>query len=198
MRLCASWPRNSITAVQKMTAIYFEKEHGQGNYYNEEGRSLARSFLRFPLEFSAITSHFTESRFHPLLKTNLPRTGVDFAAQRGTPVRAVGDRIITEAGWNGGYGKAIDVVQIRHLHESLCPFGPVRRRHSARDRRNQRPSYKSCRGSTGRSTGAAFAFRIVQRPTSGNPLSVDFPGNESIGPGLQKVFETQMRTYWYG
>ena len=99
-----------INAGQKLTAIYFEKQHGEGNYYNLEGQSLARSFLRFPLEFTSITSHFTESRFHPILKTNLPHTGVDFAAQRGTPVRAVGDGVIAEAGWNGSYGKAIDIT----------------------------------------------------------------------------------------
>src|SRR4029434_10650258 len=98
-----------ISADQKLNAIYFEKQKGQGNYYNLEGRSLARAFLRFPLEFISITSHFTESRFHPVLRTNLAHPGVDFAAQRGTPVRAVGDGVIAEAGWNGSYGKAIDL-----------------------------------------------------------------------------------------
>src|SRR5258706_12986326 len=106
-----------LNAGQKFTAIYFEKQKGQGNYYNLEGRSLARSFLRFPLEFTSITSHFTDSRFHPILKTNLPHTGVDFAAQRGTPVRAVGDGVINEAGWNGSYGKAID---IKHDLTYMC------------------------------------------------------------------------------
>ena len=52
-----------ISADQKLTAIYFEKQKGQGNYYNLEGRSLARSFLRFPLEFTNITSHFAPARF---------------------------------------------------------------------------------------------------------------------------------------
>ena len=82
LRILAAELNNS---GHKLTAIYFEKQKGQGNYYNEEGRSLARAFLRFPLEFSAITSQFTDSRFHPLLKTNLPHTGVDFAAQEARP-----------------------------------------------------------------------------------------------------------------
>src|SRR4029079_5340908 len=99
----------------------------EGNYYNLEGQSLARSFLRFPLEFTSITSHFTESRFHPILNTNLPHTGVDFAAQRGTPVRAVGDGVIAEAGWNGGYGKGIGINQHTHdnsRHTHLVTFAP--------------------------------------------------------------------------
>src|ERR1043166_3450560 len=91
-----------INAGEKFTAIYFEKQKGMGNYYNLEGRSLARSFLRFPLEFTNITSYFSHSRFHPIFKVNMPHTGVDFAAQRGTPVRAVGDGVIMQAGWNGG------------------------------------------------------------------------------------------------
>ena len=98
-----------INAGQKMTAIYFEKQKGLGGYYNLEGRSLARSFLRFPLEFTSITSKFTESRFHPVLKTSMPHTGVDFAAERGTPVRAVGDGIVSQASWNGSYGKLVEI-----------------------------------------------------------------------------------------
>src|SRR5262245_26132243 len=61
-------------AGQKLTAIYFEKQKGQGNYYNLEGRSLARSFLRFPLEFTNITSQFAHSRFHPILQVDMPHT----------------------------------------------------------------------------------------------------------------------------
>ncbi|HVO93596.1 MAG TPA: peptidoglycan DD-metalloendopeptidase family protein [Terriglobales bacterium] len=183
-----------VNAGHKMTAIYFEKEKGQGNYYNEEGRSLARSFLRFPLEFSAITSHFTESRFHPILKTNLPHTGVDFAAQRGTPVRAVGDGIIVEAGWNGGYGKAID---LKHDATYMSRYA-----HLDRFADGIQPGVAVSKGqiigyvgSTGRSTGPHLHFELYKDQQYVNPLSVDFPADESIEPGLQRLFESQMRTY---
>jgi murein DD-endopeptidase MepM/ murein hydrolase activator NlpD len=183
-----------INAGNRMTAIYFEKQKGQGNYFNSEGRSLARSFLRFPLEFAAITSHFTDSRFHPLLRANLPHTGVDFAAQRGTPVRAVGDGVIVEAGWNGGYGKAIDIkhdatYMSRYAHldrfaEGIKPGTPVTK--------GQLIGYV---GSTGRSTGPHLHFELYKDQQYVNPLSVDFPADESIEPDLQKLFENQMRTY---
>lgn len=183
-----------INAGNKMTAIYFEKQKGQGNYFNSEGRSLARSFLRFPLEFAAITSHFTDSRFHPLLRANLPHTGVDFAAQRGTPVRAVGDGVIVEAGWNGGYGKAIDIkhdatYMSRYAHldrfaEGIKPGTSVTK--------GQLIGYV---GSTGRSTGPHLHFELYKDQQYVNPLSVDFPADESIEPDLQKLFENQMRTY---
>ena len=183
-----------INAGQKLTAIYFEKQRGQGNYYNLEGRSLARSFLRFPLEFTSITSHFTESRFHPILKTNLPHTGVDFAAQRGTPVRAVGDGVISEAGWNGSYGKAIDIkhdptYMSRYAHLDSFAVGI---RSGATVTKGQIIGYV---GSTGRSTGPHLHFELYKDQQFINPLSVDFPAEDSIEPSLQKIFENQTQNY---
>lgn len=191
MRILAAEINN---AGQKLTAIYFEKQKGQGNYYNLEGRSLARAFLRFPLEFTSITSQFTESRFHPLLKTNVPHTGVDFAAQRGTPVRAVGDGIISEAGWNGSYGKAIDIKhdasylsRYAHLHNFAPGIHP-----GVKVFKGQVIGYV---GSTGRSTGPHLHFELYKDQQFIDPLSVDFPAEESIEPELQKIFETQTITY---
>ncbi|HWP24430.1 MAG TPA: peptidoglycan DD-metalloendopeptidase family protein [Candidatus Binatia bacterium] len=183
-----------INAGQKLSAIYFEKQKGQGNYYNLEGRSLARAFLRFPLDFTSISSHFAESRFHPILKTNLPHPGVDFAAPRGTPVRAVGDGVVLEAGWNGAYGKAIDLKHdptytSRYAH--LDSFAPGIRP-GVRVSKGQVIGYV---GSTGRATGPHLHFELYKDQQYVNPLSVDFPAEEDIEPSLQKLFENQMRTY---
>lgn len=183
-----------INAGQKLSAIYFEKQKGRGNYYNLEGRSLARAFLRFPLDFTSISSHFAESRFHPILKTNLPHPGVDFVAPRGTPVRAVGDGVVLEAGWNGAYGKAIDlkhdsVYMSRYAH--LDSFAPGIRP-GATVRKGQVIGYV---GSTGRATGPHLHFELYKDQQYVNPLSVDFPAEEDIEPALQRVFENQMRTY---
>lgn len=183
-----------LNGEQKHTAIYFEKEKGHGNYYNVDGRSLARSFLRFPLEFTSITSLFTGSRFHPILKTSLPHTGVDFAAQRGTPVRAVGDGIITEAGWNGGYGKAID---IKHDGTYLSRYAHLDRfadgiHSGVAVTKGQIIGYV---GSTGRSTGPHLHFEFYKDQQYVNPLSVDIPADEQIEPALLRTFEDQKRTF---
>jgi murein DD-endopeptidase MepM/ murein hydrolase activator NlpD len=183
-----------VNAGQKLTAIYFEKQKGQGNYYNPEGRSLARAFLRFPLEFSSISSQFAHSRFHPLLKVNLPHTGVDFAAERGTPVRAVGDGVITLAGWNGNYGKAIDIQHdssytSRYAHLNGFAEGI---RNGSSVRKGQVIGYV---GSTGRSTGPHLHFELYKDQQYVDPLSVDFPADESIDPALEKVFDSQKRIY---
>lgn len=183
-----------INAGQKLTAIYFEKNKGQGNYYNLEGRSLARSFLRFPLEFANISSYFSDNRFNPLLRVNMAHTGVDFAAARGTPVRAVGDGVIAEAGWNGGYGKTLDLkhdstYMSRYAHldsfaEGIGVGTPVKK--------GQVIGFV---GSTGRSTGPHLHFELYKDNQYVDPLGVHFPAEEQIEPGLRKIFDTQLKTY---
>lgn len=183
-----------INAGQKFTAIYFEKEKGRGGYFDLDGKSLARSFLRFPVEFADITSHFTESRFHPILKTHLPHRGVDFAAERGTPVRAVGDGVITLADWNGLYGKTIDLQhdsrylsRYAHLHNFAEGI-----RDGAKVKKGQIIGYV---GSTGRATGPHLHFELYKDQQYVDPLSVDFPAEDTIEPALLRVFDNQKRTY---
>ena len=183
-----------INAGQKFTAIYFEKQKGMGGYYNLEGRSLARSFLRFPLEFINITSQFTDSRFHPILKANLPHTGVDFAAQRGTPVRAVGDGMITQAGRSGGYGK---LIEIQHDATYVSRYGHLERfaagmRNGVAVKKGQIIGYV---GSTGRSTGPHLHFELHRDRQYIDPMSVDFPAEDSIEPSLQKIFDNQKNLF---
>jgi murein DD-endopeptidase MepM/ murein hydrolase activator NlpD len=179
---------------QKFTAIYFEKQKGQGNYYNLEGRSLARSFLRFPLEFINITSQFAHARFHPILKVNVPHTGVDFAAKRGTPVRAVGDGVITLADWNGVYGK---MVEIQHDSTYTTRYAHLERfaegiRDGAAITKGQVIGYV---GSTGRATGPHLHFELYKDQQYVDPFNVDFPAEDLIEPALQKLFDNQKQIF---
>jgi murein DD-endopeptidase MepM/ murein hydrolase activator NlpD len=183
-----------VSAGQKLTAIYFEKQKGQGNYYNLEGRSLARSFLRFPLEFTNITSQFAHSRFHPILKVNMPHTGVDFAAKRGTPVRAVGDGVITLADWNGVYGKT---VEIQHDSTYMTRYAHLERfsegiRNGTAITKGQIIGYV---GSTGRATGPHLHFELYKDQQYIDPLSVDFPAEDLIEPTLQTLFDKQKHIF---
>jgi murein DD-endopeptidase MepM/ murein hydrolase activator NlpD len=183
-----------INAGQKFTAIYFEKQKGQGNYYNAEGRSLARSFLRFPLEFTSITSLFSHSRLNPILKVHMPHTGVDFAAQRGTPVRAVGDGTVTQADWNGGYGK---MVEIQHASTYTSRYAHLEGfaegiRSGTVIKKGDIIGYV---GSTGRSTGPHLHFELYKDQQYIDPLSVDFPAEDKIEPAFEKVFENQKKTF---
>lgn len=184
-----------ISAGQKYFAIFFEQEKGKGNYYDLDGRSLARAFLRFPLEFSSISSHFSHSRFHPILKVERPHYGVDFTARRGTPVRAIGDGKIVSAGWQkGGYGRMIElqhdsVYASRYAH--LQGFAPAIRK-AASVKKGQVIGYV---GSSGRSTGAHLHFELYQDQQYVDPLKFEFPPEDRIEPTLRRVFDNTKQLF---
>jgi murein DD-endopeptidase MepM/ murein hydrolase activator NlpD len=96
---------------QTYTAILFKVDEEKAGYFAPDGSSLKRMFLKSPIKFGRITSRFSKSRFHPILQIRRPHLGVDYAAPTGTPIRAVGDGVVTYAGWQGGGGK---VVKLRH------------------------------------------------------------------------------------
>lgn len=93
------------------------------DYFDGHGESLRRAFLRAPLEYRRISSAFTRSRFHPILRVNRPHNGIDYAANAGTPVRAVGDGVIRRAGNGGGYG---NLIEIRHARGYSSRYAHLR------------------------------------------------------------------------
>ncbi|HVM95397.1 MAG TPA: peptidoglycan DD-metalloendopeptidase family protein [Candidatus Acidoferrales bacterium] len=97
-------------AYRTVQAFYYD-DGGTPVYVDGKGRTLSQGFLRYPVEFTRISSHFSHQRFHPILKVARPHNGVDFAAPTGTPVRAAGDGVVTIAGRNGDFGNQ---VEIRH------------------------------------------------------------------------------------
>jgi murein DD-endopeptidase MepM/ murein hydrolase activator NlpD len=124
----------------------------------------------------------------------MPHTGVDFAAQRGTPVRAVGDGVITQAGWNGGYGRAID---IQHDSTYASRYGHLDRfadgiLPGASVLKGQIIGYV---GSTGRSTGPHLHFELYKDQQYIDPLSVEFPAEDKIEPAFKRIFDTQKETF---
>ena len=93
-------------------AIWFDPNgDGEGTYYDLEGQSVRRAFLKKPLEFRRIASRYTNSRFHPVLKRWRAHRGVDYSADAGTPVQATGDGVVVRRGWSDTYG---NVVDLRH------------------------------------------------------------------------------------
>ena len=178
-----------VSAGQPNVAIYFEKEKGKGGYYDLDGRSLARAFLRFPLEFTSISSYLTHSRFHPLLKVDRPHNGVDFVAQRGTPVRAIGDGQVVYAGWKkGGYGRMIEVqhdVAYASRYAHLQGLGSGVRK-GIHVKKGQIIGYV---GSSGLTTGPHLHFELYKDQRYVNPLNFEFPREDRIEPALRRAFE---------
>jgi murein DD-endopeptidase MepM/ murein hydrolase activator NlpD len=164
-----------------LTGVGFEPAGGRLAYYDLDGRSLKKSFLKSPLEFTRITSGFTYARPHPILGGVRPHLAVDYAAPPGTPVRAVADGTAVVAGWNGGNGIQ---VHLRHhagyetVYNHLLRLGPGVR---AGGRVSQRQVIGYV-GSTGLSTGPHLDYRVVKNGRFVNPLGEKFiPGQPLAG-----------------
>ena len=184
-----------INAGQRYFAMYFEKDKGKGGYYDPDGRTLARAFLRFPLEFANITSTFSHSRLHPILLIDRPHHGIDFAAKLGTTVRAIGSGKILYAGWRkGGYGRMIEiehdpVYSSRYAHLQKVTLGI---RNGATVQKGQVIGYV---GSSGLSTGAHLHFEIYKNREYVDPLSFEFPAEDQVEPALLRAFENRKQLF---
>jgi murein DD-endopeptidase MepM/ murein hydrolase activator NlpD len=168
-------------------------DQGEGDeYFDLEGKSLRKTFLKAPLRFSRISSRFSHSRMHPVLKIRRPHTGIDYAAPVGTPVVAVGDGTVTMAQYKGGGG---NTVRIRHnsnyetayLHLSRYGKGIKR---GAKVQQGQVIGYV---GSTGLSTGPHLDFRFWKNGQAVDPLKIDPPSANPIRPEILADYEKEMR-----
>lgn len=166
----------------------FAYDQGEGReYFDETGNSLRKTFLKAPLKFNRISSRFSYSRLHPILKIRRPHLGVDYAAPKGTPVQAVGDGVVTKAGRSGGAGK---MVKIRHnsnyttayLH--LSGYGKGIKSGSS----VKQGDIIGYVGSTGLSTGPHLDFRFYKNGVPVDPLKVDPPSAEPISEAHKETF----------
>jgi murein DD-endopeptidase MepM/ murein hydrolase activator NlpD len=176
------------TAGRTHTAVYYEDDAGNGDYFTPDGRSVRRSFLRAPLKYSRISSRYTYSRLHPVLKFRRPHLGVDYAAPTGTPVWAVAEGQVIFAGWQGGFGR---LVKIRHHNGYVSYYGHLSR-YGAGLRVGQRVRQKQVIGyvgSSGLATGPHLDFRVQINGRYVDPLKLDFPTGEPIPMEERERFE---------
>jgi len=171
------------TAGKLNAAIKYKGADGEFRYFDEDGESLANAFLRYPLQFTRISSAFSTSRFHPVLKRSRPHNGVDFAAPTGTPVRAVADGVVLLAGWSGGGGKTVKMQHgsryaTAYLH--LSAITPSVRKGS----RVKRGQVIGKVGSTGLATGPHLHYSFYDRGKYVDPLKIKLPKLD-VGPGAQ-------------
>lgn len=162
----------------------------QEGYYNEQGVSLRKAFLKAPLRFNRISSRFSRSRKHPILGGVRPHFGVDYAAPLKTPVWAVADGTVVSCGWNGGYGRQ---VILRHANGYMTYYAHLSGsatgvKGGARVRQKQVIGYV---GSTGLSTGPHLDYRLAKDDRFKNPLKESFPAGVPIGREGMKPFEAK-------
>jgi murein DD-endopeptidase MepM/ murein hydrolase activator NlpD len=139
-------------------AVLFHGPGGVPVYYTPDGKSMKKEFLHSPLKFAAvITSHFSEHRFHPILKEYRPHLGIDYAAPTGTPVQTIGDGRVIFAGMKGGAGNLIEVQHSNGYTTYYMHLSRVLVRSGQRVEQGQRIGLV---GMTGLATGPHLDFRI--------------------------------------
>ncbi|MEX0719147.1 MAG: peptidoglycan DD-metalloendopeptidase family protein [Balneolaceae bacterium] len=168
-------------------AYFFESEE-RSSYYDRNGNSVQKALLKAPFKFSQrVSSNFSHSRFHPVLKRNIPHHGVDYAAPLGTPVLSVGDGEVLESQYRGANG---NIIKIRHngtyttayLHLNGFAKGI---RKGARVNQGQVIGYV---GKTGRVTGVHLDYRVYKNGQPVNPLKVELPPSKAISDDDSDAF----------
>ena len=152
-----------------LTGVFYEDPGGHRDYYDLEGNSLRRMFLKSPLNYRRISSRYTHRRFHPILKRYLPHLGVDYAAPAGTPVQSTADGTVIHKGWKGPNG---NLVMIRHGRGYITTYGHLSgyakgTKSGVRVNQGQVIGYV---GSTGRSTGPHLDYRVKKSGRYVDPL----------------------------
>ena len=177
----------SQRAGKPIRAFRYTDASGRTDYYTPDGRSLRRAFTRNPLRFTRISSRFSHSRLHPILKVRRPHRGVDYAAPRGTRVRATGEGEVTFVGRKGGYGKTVIISHGRgyttlyaHLSRYAKGLGQ-----GSRVSQGQLIGYV---GSTGHSTGPHLHYEFRVKGVHRDPLTVDLPRSAPLDEEELKRF----------
>ena len=155
-------------------AFLWRGPDGSEGYYDETGRSSRKSFLRSPMEFSRITSGFTQARLHPILHAMRAHQGTDFAAPMGTPVRATADGDVTVAGEQNGYG---NVIIVKHDSTYSTVYAHLSRfadgvKTGARVRQGDTIGFV---GQTGWATGPHLHYELRVDGEPRDPLTVALP-----------------------
>jgi len=162
--------------------ILYEEPGGDRDYYDLDGKSLRKTLLKSPINYRRISSKYSLSRMHPILKIRRPHYGVDYVAKKGTPVVAAGDGRVIYRGWKGDYGKT---VILKHSNGFQTYYGhlsgyPKKLLKGKKVKQGQLIGYV---GSTGLSTGPHLDYRVKKKGKYLDPLKLDPP---SVRPVQKK------------
>ncbi len=160
-------------------AYYFVQD-SVGEYFDDQGKSLRKTFLKAPLKYRRISSRFTNSRYHPILKIRRPHHGVDYAAASGTPVHSIGDGVVTRKGYQkrgGGnylYVKHNGTYTTSYMHMRAYAKGIRVGKHV------KQGELIGFVGQTGLATGPHLDFRVYKNGRAINPLKLKSPSAKPV------------------
>jgi len=167
-----------VNAGRRYQAVLFHDAEGHPAYYGADGKALKKAFLRSPLEFHApITSHFSYSRFHPILKIYRPHLGIDYGAPEGSPVQTIGNGRVIFAGRGGGEG---NMVRIRHTNGYETMYMHLSRILVHQGEQVAQGQRIGLVGHTGLATGPHLDFRIKQNGTFRNFETLKLPPADPV------------------
>jgi murein DD-endopeptidase MepM/ murein hydrolase activator NlpD len=176
---------------KSLTAFRFGEGSGRNAlYYDADGNSLRRAFLRAPVEFRRISSRFASARFHPVLGLTRRHEGTDYAAAPGTPVMAAGDGVVLRAGRAGGYG---NLIELRHLNGITTRYGHLRGfarniRRGVRVEQGQTIGYV---GSTGLATGPHLHYEFRVNGIAKDSRRVTLGSGAPVAASQRATFEQE-------
>lgn len=179
---------SSITHKNDDYYAFYFLQKDNGGYFDEKGNSLQRTFLKAPLRYKRISSRFSNSRYHPVLKIRRPHHGVDYAASTGTPVHSIGDGVIVKKGYQRrGAG---NYIKIKHNSVYLTVYGHFSRfakgmKKGVKVKQGQTIGYV---GQTGLATGPHLDFRVFKNGHAINPLKMHSPSAKPVDTAYLKNY----------
>jgi murein DD-endopeptidase MepM/ murein hydrolase activator NlpD len=177
-----------VTNGTTLTAVFFEDADGRGSYYRPNGEPVSREFLRYPVEFTEITSQFSLLRKHPILRVRRPHLGVDFAAPIGTPVRAVSSGTVAYSGWLAGMGRCVRLDHMRDITSAYAHLSRIATgvREGAAVEKGQVIGYV---GASGLATGPHLHFEMHREGSYVDPLALTEQADARLEPTARRLFD---------
>jgi murein DD-endopeptidase MepM/ murein hydrolase activator NlpD len=157
---------------------FYDNVQGK-QYFNENGDNVKKAFLRAPLDFAYISSHFNPNRMHPILHKIKAHNGVDYAAKRNTPVKASGDGVISFIGRQSGYGRTMEIKHggnIKTLYAHLERFNS-KLKVGSKVKQGEIIAYV---GDSGQATGPHLHFEFWQGQVRTDPVKVKLPSAQPV------------------
>ncbi|MBE1423424.1 murein DD-endopeptidase MepM/ murein hydrolase activator NlpD [Desulfomicrobium macestii] len=179
---------------QTYHAYQYTDKKGNTAYYDEKGRPLRKAFLKSPLPFTRISSGYSMSRMHPILKYRRPHQGIDYAAPTGTPISTVADGIIAQVGSNKSQGRFVRVIHsngYETIYNHMSKFAKASKK-GAKVKQGQTIGYV---GSTGYATGPHLDFRMRQNGKLINPLKLKTMPADPIASKEMPAFKAAVAAY---
>lgn len=167
--------------------------HTDGNYYSPKGYSMRKAFLRSPVDFFRISSKYNPNRKHPVLKTSRPHRGVDYAAARGTPIKASGDGKVIWRATKGGYGRTI-IIQHAGIYTTLYAHMSKYNSKVKKGTRVKQGQVIGYIGTSGLSTGPHLHYEFRANGVHKNPLKVKLPNVQPLNAQQMQDFKPAAET----